>query len=92
MIGMAGFTIASALCGFAQTPGELIGARVIQGALAAMMVPQVMAILHVTFPARERGKVMGMFGVIVGSAAVTGPIVSGLLVRWNLPNGLVRST
>ena len=84
MIGMTGFTIASALCGFAATPGMLIGARVFQGAMAALMVPQVMAIIHVTFPAEERGKVMGMFGGIVGSAAVAGPILGGLLVSWNL--------
>jgi EmrB/QacA subfamily drug resistance transporter len=84
MIGMTGFTIASALCGLATTPGMLIGARVFQGAMAALMVPQVMAIIHVTFPAEERGKVMGMFGGIVGSAAVAGPIVGGLLVQWNI--------
>jgi EmrB/QacA subfamily drug resistance transporter len=84
MIGMTGFTIASALCGFAASPGMLIGARVLQGGMAALMVPQVMAIIHVTFPANERGKVMGMFGGIVGSAAVAGPILGGLLVQWNL--------
>jgi EmrB/QacA subfamily drug resistance transporter len=84
LIGMTGFTIASALCGLAATPGMLIGARVFQGGMAALMVPQVMAIIHVTFPANERGKVMGMFGGIVGSAAVAGPIVGGLLVQWNL--------
>lgn len=84
LIGMTGFTIASALCGVAGGPGMLIGARVFQGAMAALMVPQVMAIIHVTFPAGERGKVMGMFGAIVGSAAVAGPIIGGLLVQWNL--------
>ncbi|MBW8805159.1 MAG: MFS transporter [Catenulisporales bacterium] len=84
LIGMTGFTVASALCGLAATPGVLIGARVLQGGMAALMVPQVMAIIHVTFPANERGKVMGMFGAIVGSAAVAGPILGGLLVQWNL--------
>jgi EmrB/QacA subfamily drug resistance transporter len=84
LIGMTGFTVASALCGLAATPGVLIGARVFQGGMAALMVPQVMAIIHVTFPAGERGKVMGMFGGIVGSAAVAGPILGGLLVQWNL--------
>ena len=52
--------------------------------MAALMVPQVLAIIHVTFPAEERGKVLGMFGGIVGSAAVAGPILGGLLVQWNL--------
>src|SRR2546421_9671118 len=44
MIGMTGFTIASALCGLAATPGMLIGARVFQGGMAALMVPEVVAI------------------------------------------------
>jgi EmrB/QacA subfamily drug resistance transporter len=84
LIGMAGFTAASALCGLAQNPEMLIGARVLQGALAAIMVPQVLAIIHVTFPPGERGKVFGMYSAIAGLAIVFGPILGGLLVQWNL--------
>src|SRR5579863_4918640 len=40
LIGVAGFTVMSALCGAAQTPGMLIGCRVVQGAMGAIMVPQ----------------------------------------------------
>ncbi|MFJ1577611.1 MFS transporter [Streptomyces sp. NPDC088182] len=84
LIGISGFTIASALCGFAATPEILAGARLLQGAMAALMVPQVLAIIHVTFPAHERGKVFGMFGAIVGLGAVSGPLLGALLTQWNI--------
>ena len=84
MLGVLGFTAASVLCGLAQSPGQLIGARFVQGAMAGLMVPQVLSIIHVTFPPGERGKVFGMFGGIVGSASVFGPILGGLLVQWNV--------
>ncbi|MEU9982073.1 MFS transporter [Streptomyces sp. NPDC050856] len=84
LIGMAGFTVASALCGLAANPEILVAARLLQGAMAALMVPQVLAIIHVTFPAHERGKVFGLFGAIVGLGAVSGPLLGALLTQWNL--------
>ncbi|MEV4915912.1 MFS transporter [Streptomyces tirandamycinicus] len=84
LIGISGFTMASALCGLAAGPEMLVAARLLQGAMAAMMVPQVLAIVHVTFPAHERGKVFGMFGAIVGLGAVSGPLLGALLTQWNL--------
>ncbi|MFJ1750003.1 MFS transporter [Streptomyces sp. NPDC088116] len=84
LIGITGFTIASALCGFAASPEMLVGSRLLQGAMAAMMVPQVLAIIHVTFPAHERGRVFGMFGAIIGLGAVTGPLLGALLTQWNI--------
>jgi EmrB/QacA subfamily drug resistance transporter len=84
LIGVGGFTIASALCGVASGPAMLIGARFVQGAMAGLMVPQILAIIHVTFPAEERGKVFGLWGGILGSASVAGLIIGGLLVQWNL--------
>ncbi|MCX4511453.1 MFS transporter [Streptomyces sp. NBC_01619] len=84
LVGITGFTIASALCGFAAGPEMLVASRLLQGAMAAMMVPQVLAIIHVTFPAHERGKVFGMFGAIVGLGAVSGPLLGALLTQWNL--------
>ncbi|WP_455361567.1 MFS transporter [Streptomyces sp. SYSU K21746] len=84
LIGIAGFTLASALCGFAASPEMLVASRLLQGAMAAMMVPQVLAIIHVTFPAHERGKVFGMFGAVVGLGAVSGPMLGALLTQWNL--------
>ncbi|MEU9335079.1 MFS transporter [Streptomyces sp. NPDC048290] len=84
LIGVAGFTVASALCGFAANPEMLVASRILQGGTAALMVPQVLAIVHATFPAHERGKVFGLFGAIVGLGAVSGPLLGALLTEWNL--------
>lgn len=84
LIGITGFTLASALCGFAAGEEMLVASRLLQGATAALMVPQVLAIIHVTFPAHERGKVFGMFGAVVGLGAVSGPLLGALLTQWNL--------
>ncbi|GAA3372492.1 MFS transporter [Streptomyces sannanensis] len=84
LLGIGGFTLASALCGLAANPEMLIASRILQGATASLMVPQVLAIVHATFPAHERGKVFGMFGAIVGLGAVSGPMLGALLTEWNL--------
>jgi EmrB/QacA subfamily drug resistance transporter len=84
ILGVGGFTLASAWCGLATGPDMLIAARFCQGASAGLMVPQILAIIHVTFPPEERGKVFGMFGGVVGSASVAGPIIGGLLVEWDV--------
>ncbi|MFF1509258.1 MFS transporter [Streptomyces sp. NPDC058326] len=84
LLGTAAFTLASALCGFAANPEILVASRLLQGAAAAMMVPQVLSIIHVTFPAHERGKVFGMFGAVIGLGAVSGPLLGALLTEWNI--------
>ncbi|MFE1839324.1 MFS transporter [Streptomyces sviceus] len=84
LVGIGGFTLASALCGFAANPDMLVAARILQGGMAAMMVPQVLSIVHATFPAHERGKVFGLFGAVVGLGAVSGPLLGALLTEWNL--------
>ncbi|MFJ6907052.1 MFS transporter [Streptomyces griseoluteus] len=84
LLGVGGFTLASALCGFAVDPAMLVTARILQGGMAAMMVPQVLSIVHATFPAHERGKVFGLFGAVVGLGAVSGPLLGALLTEWNL--------
>ncbi|MEV5985824.1 MFS transporter [Streptomyces sp. NPDC052051] len=84
LLGVAGFTLASALCGFAANPEMLVASRILQGAMASLMVPQVLAIVHASFPAHERGKVFGLFGAIVGLGAVSGPLLGALLTQWNL--------
>lgn len=84
LIGIGGFTVASALCGLAVNPEMLVASRILQGATAALMVPQVLSIVHATFPAHERGKVFGLFGAVVGLGAVSGPLLGALLTEWNL--------
>jgi EmrB/QacA subfamily drug resistance transporter len=84
MTGMAGFTLASALCGLAQNPGMLIGSRVLQGFMGAIMFPQILSVIQVTFPPRERGTAFGLFGATIGLATITGPLVGGLLIQADL--------
>ncbi|MFD9893558.1 MFS transporter [Amycolatopsis sp. NPDC059027] len=84
LLGIAGFTVASALCGLSASPDMLVVSRILQGVAGAMMVPQVLSIIHVTFPAEERGKVFGMYGAMVGLGAVAGPLLGALLTQWNI--------
>ena len=84
MTGMAGFTLASALCGLAQSPGMLIGSRVLQGLMGAVMFPQILSVIQVTFPPKERAGAFGLFGATIGLATITGPLVGGLLIQADL--------
>ncbi len=83
-IGMAGFTLASALCGFAQNPMQLIGFRVVQGAFAALMSPQVLATIQVTFQGIERDYATSYVGVTVGVGSFLGNVLGGWMVSANL--------
>jgi EmrB/QacA subfamily drug resistance transporter len=84
LIGVIGFTLMSALCGAAQTPGMLIASRVAQGAFGAIMIPQVLAVIQLIFPAAERIKALAAFGVTAGLGTVSGPLLGGLLTQHNL--------
>jgi EmrB/QacA subfamily drug resistance transporter len=84
MVGMAGFTVASALCGLAQSPDMLIASRILQGLMGAIMFPQILSVIQVTFPPRERATAFGMFGATIGLATITGPLVGGLLIEADL--------
>ncbi len=84
MIGMTGFTIASALCGFAQSPTALVASRVLQGAFAAVMVPQALSFIQVTFTAREQSRAYAMYGMTIGFGMIAGQLLGGLLVSANL--------
>lgn len=84
LIGVGGFTLASMLCGLAWTPEVLVGARLLQGAMAALMVPQVMSLMQVMYKAHERTAVMGLFGALGGLAASLGPIIGGFLIHANI--------
>jgi EmrB/QacA subfamily drug resistance transporter len=81
MIGVASFAVASLLCGLAQSPVELVGARLLQGLTGAAMVPQVLALITATFPAPERSRALAWFGVTMGLAFVSGQILGGLLLQ-----------
>jgi len=95
--GLALFTIASALCGFAQNATQLVMARVLQGVGGALLTPQTLAVLTTIFPPERRGAAFGFWGAAAGIAAIAGPTLGGLIVttwgwRWvffiNLPIGV----
>ncbi len=84
LAGMTVFTIASALAGYAPSATFLIGARALQGFGAALMYPQVLSIIQVTFKGSERALALGLFAATGGIGAITGNIVGGLLIQINL--------
>ncbi|MFJ4653649.1 MFS transporter [Nocardia sp. NPDC088792] len=84
LIGLAGFTLASALSGLSTNPDMLIGARFLQGGMAGIMVPQLLAIVRTAFPPGERARAVGLYGAVGGSATVCGQLLGGLLTQWNL--------
>ncbi|HZV48658.1 MAG TPA: DHA2 family efflux MFS transporter permease subunit [Candidatus Dormibacteraeota bacterium] len=98
LLGMAVFVAASAACGQARNPTQLILARSVQGIGGALLTPQTLAILTTIFPPERRGAAFGIWGAIAGVAAVAGPTLGGFLVTtlgwpWifyvNVPVGIV---
>jgi predicted MFS family arabinose efflux permease len=79
-----GFTLTSLWCGLAQSGPELIAARLAQGATAALMVPQVLATLHLLFSDASRGRAFGIYGIVLGLAGAAGFFLGGLLVTMDL--------
>ncbi|SDS10892.1 MFS transporter [Bradyrhizobium canariense] len=100
--GVAGFTLASVLCGLAWSPAVLIAGRILQGLTATAMAPQVLASIRVLFPAAEQSRAFALYGATFGFANIAGQILGGVLVSshpfgltWqaifliNVPIGLV---
>ena len=83
-LGIAGFTVASALCAAAPSPSALIVARLLQGFGGAAMWPQVLSIIQVEFSPAERPKAFGFQGLVQGLAAIAGQIVGGGLIALDL--------
>ena len=82
--GVASFALTSLWCGLAQSGPELILARLVQGATAALMVPQVLATLHVLFADSARARAFAIYGVVLGLAGAAGFALGGLLVTIDL--------
>ena len=81
---MLGFTVTSLWCGLAQSGPELIVARLAQGATAALMVPQVLATIHLLFADASRGRAFGIYGIVLGLAGAAGFLLGGVLVTLDL--------
>lgn len=84
MIGVGSFGVVSLLCGLAPNIGMLIAFRVLQGACAALMVPQATSLIQLMYKPKERGSVMGLFGAIGGLSAILGPLIGGALLHANI--------
>lgn len=85
VIGLIGFALTSALCGLAVSAQTLILARLLQGAAAAMLFPQVFSLIRVTFPEpRDCARAFAALGVVLGLAAVAGQVLGGILVAADL--------
>ena len=83
-IGLAAFVLASALCAVAPDPGFLIAARLVQGAGGAIMAPNIMSILGMTYTGRDRVRAISVYGMVMGIAAVGGQLIGGVLIDANV--------
>ncbi|MFD7440348.1 MFS transporter [Streptomyces sp. NPDC059909] len=84
LAGTAGFGVASLACGIAQSPGQLIAARAVQGVMAAVLMPQVLGSFRTLFHGKERGAAFGMYGAVAGFASAIGLLLGGLLTEADL--------
>jgi MFS transporter, DHA2 family, multidrug resistance protein len=98
LTAVAGFVIASMLCGMAQSLTQIVAFRLLQGFFGASLVPLSQSILLDIYTPEERGSAMALFGVSVMVGPVLGPVIGGWLTenlswRWvfyiNLPLGLL---
>jgi EmrB/QacA subfamily drug resistance transporter len=98
VIGLVGFTTASAVCGLSVSPLMLNLARGAQGIGGAMMFATSLALIAQSFQGKERGTAFGIFGAVIGAAVAIGPLVGGVLttaIGWewiffvNVPIGVV---
>jgi EmrB/QacA subfamily drug resistance transporter len=96
-VGLALFVVASAACALAPDAAWLIGARAVQGAGAALVIPNALALVSAAFPAERRGSALGVLQGITGLAVVAGPVIGGAVaagIDWewifwlNVPIGL----
>ena len=79
--GLLLFAIASAACALARDADQLIAARAVQGAGAALIMPLAMALLGIAFPNEERARALGLFSGVTGLATIVGPIVGGAIAE-----------
>jgi DHA2 family multidrug resistance protein len=98
LVSIIGFTLASALCGLAQSLDQIVLYRVLQGLCGAALVPMSQAVLFDVYPPEQHGRAMALWGVGVVLAPTLGPLIGGWLTdnyswRWvfyiNVPFGIL---
>ena len=83
IVGLVGFSVASAIGGLAESFGVLVVARTLQGAFGALLAPSALGLLTVTFEGSpDRAKAFGIFGAIAGGGASLGLILGGALTQF----------
>lgn len=80
--GVVAFAVASAACGVAQTPGQLIWARIVQGIGGALLTPGSLALIQASFVESDRAKAIGTWSGVSGIASAIGPFVGGWLIQY----------
>jgi EmrB/QacA subfamily drug resistance transporter len=83
-LGLALFTLSSAICGAAGNSEVLIGGRLLQGAAAALLMPNVLSLIGVLYTGPDRAKALSAYGMVMGLAAVGGQLIGGALVQLNI--------
>ncbi|HEY1775434.1 MAG TPA: MFS transporter, partial [Solirubrobacteraceae bacterium] len=84
LLGMGAFGLTSLWCGLAQSPLELVIARLVQGLAGAAMVPQVLALISLLFAPHERARALSVFGVVIGVGSVAGQVLGGVIINADL--------
>ncbi|QGN48757.1 MFS transporter [Micromonospora sp. WMMC415] len=102
VVGITLFTVTSAAAGLAPSPAWLVAARLLQGAAAGVVNPQVTGLIQELFQGPERARPFGLLGATIGISTAVGPLLGGLLIhvggtehgwRWvffvNVPVGVL---
>ena len=82
-LGLFLFAATSALCGVAQTAQHLVVARLLQGLSGAVMVPQVLALIRVSYEENARVQALSAFGVSIGLGQIMGQVLGGWIPAWD---------
>jgi len=97
---VVGFTVASALCGLAETLSQIVVFRIVQGMFGAALVPLSQSVMYELYPPEQRAKAMGLWTMGVMMGPICGPILGGWLTdnyswRWvfyiNVPFGILTA-
>jgi EmrB/QacA subfamily drug resistance transporter len=86
-LGLALFTLSSALCGIAPNAGMLVAGRLVQGVAGALLMPNVLSLIGVLYIGADRARALSAYGMVMGLAAAGGQLIGGALVQLN-PAGL----
>jgi MFS transporter, DHA2 family, multidrug resistance protein len=98
IVAVIGFTVASMLCGMAQSLSQIVLFRILQGAFGASLVPLSQTVLFASYPRERQGFAMALFGIGVMIGPVLGPVLGGWLTEYyswryvfyiNLPIGIL---